>query len=590
MVQFQVSNKHGRQQFEHVSGPIEFGRGPRRDTAPRCVIQNDLYVSKDHVRVEELPNGLIRISNLSQRNPIWLGDNTTVAPGQERELALPIRLTVGETAIGIDAVAPDPVDREALATIAKPIRPSRLAGAKPAVLPLSDSPDAETLTNWFETVIAVQRAAAGSAEFYEQTAQALVDLVGLDRGVILLRRGDAWEPVARAGTGTAPGHEFSRTILQMVLAERRTFYQSAAAAPVTTSLQGVEAVVASPVFDANDQVVGIIYGSRTRIDPGRGLGIGPLEAQVVQLLASAVGAGLARLEQEAEAGRLRVQFEQFFSPALAYELQRNPRLLEGQEREVTILFSDIRGFSRLSERMEPAEICRLVREVMNELTSQVRAHDGVVVDYSGDGMMAMWNAPADQPDHAALACRAALAMQTAVPRLSEQWSARLGGPLCLGLGLNTGPALVGNTGSQDKFKYGPLGYTVNLASRVEGATKQLGIPTLITGSTRVLLRDRFATRRLCKVRAVGLTTAVELCELYAEEASPEWLAHREAYESALALYEAGQWAACCKALYPLLAGQEGHYDIPSLSLARRALECLTAPPRVFDPIVELSSK
>jgi len=317
MVQFQVSNKHGRQQFEHASGPIEFGRGPRRDTVPRCVIQNALYVSKDHVRVEELPSGLIRVSNLSQRNPIWLGDNTTVAPGQERDLPLPIRLTVGETAIGIDAVAPDPVDREALATIAKPVRPSRLAGAKPAVLPLSDSPDAETLTNWFETVIAVQRAAAGSAEFYEQTAQALVDLVGLDRGVILLRRGDAWEPVARAGTGTAPGHEFSRTILQMVVAERRTFYQSAAAAPVTTSLQGVEAVVASPVFDANEQVVGIIYGSRTRIDPGRGLGIGPLEAQVVQLLASAVGAGLARLEQEAEAGRLRVQFEQFFSPALA---------------------------------------------------------------------------------------------------------------------------------------------------------------------------------------------------------------------------------------------------------------------------------
>ena len=95
--------------------------------------------------------------------------------------------------------------------------------------------------------------------------------------------------------------------------------------------------------------------------------------------------------------------------------------------------------------------------------------------------------------------------------------------------------MAGNTGSKQKFKYGPLGHTVNLASRVEGATKQFDIPVLITGSMRALLGDSFATRRLCKVRVVGIAGAVDLYELYAEGAPVEWLARRDQYESALAL-------------------------------------------------------
>src|SRR5262249_43968559 len=151
--------------------------------------------------------------------------------------------------------------------------------------------DAETLSQWFETVIAVQRAATGSPEFYEQTAEALVDLVGLDRGLVLLRRGDDWEVVARYPAG--PGeHEFSHTILGRGLREHRTFYQPAPPSATSSSLRGIEAVVASPIFDARDQVAGALYGSRTRLMGPEGPGVGPLEAQVVQILASAVGAGL----------------------------------------------------------------------------------------------------------------------------------------------------------------------------------------------------------------------------------------------------------------------------------------------------------
>ncbi len=593
MLRFAVSNKREHQQFEHAAGPIEFGRGAQRDGVPRCVVQ-DLYVSKDHVRVEELDAGRVRVENLSGRNSIRLADNSVILTGQARDLDTPARLVVGETAIDVDFVA-DTTAEGPLETIASP-HPSTVLGSPPqhSLLELGRTPTPETLTHWFETVIAVQRAAAGSQEFYSQTAKAVVSLVGLDRGMIILRRGGRWAAHARFPDDGAElrGREFSLTILEKVERERRTFFQSSATAASTTeSLQGVEAVVASPIFDTRDQVVGAVYGCRNRFNPHVGLGIGQLEAQVMQLLASAVGVGLARMEQEAEAGRLRVQFEQFFSADLARELQRNPRLLDGQEREVTVLFSDIRGFSGLAMRLGPTDTCNLVAAVMDRLTEHVRAFDGVVVDYSGDGLMAMWNAPADQPDHAVKACRAALAMIADLPALNAEWQDRLGCPLRLGIGLNTGPALCGNTGSRQKFKYGPLGHAVNLGSRVEGATKQLGIPLLITGTTRAKLGDAFATRRLCKVRVVGIREPVDLYELYAEAAAPEWAERRDQYEKALAEFEAGRWVNTCRGLYPLIGdGTSGGTDVPSLTIVARAVEALKSPPEHFDGVIDLTSK
>jgi adenylate cyclase len=589
MLRIQVTNPRERQQFDHLAGPLEFGRGGPRTNVARCMIQ-DLYVSKDHVQVLELPDGRVRIENLSQRNSIRLSDGAVIATGGVHELDLPAHLGVGETVIELRGVR-DSVESQPLQTVAAPL--TRMSGpAAPRLHELGGSPAPEMLAHWFETVIAVQRAAAGSPEFYAYTARAVVELVGLDRGLILLRRDGRWLVQARCPEGDSEytGCDFSLTILDRMERERRTFFQSISGAPSDSqSLTGVESVVAAPVFDPHDQVVGAVYGCRTRWTPRGGLGIGPLEAQVVQLLAAAVGVGLARMEQEEEAARLRVQFEQFFSADLARELQKNPRLLEGQEREVTVLFCDIRGFSRLAERLGPTDSCRLVADVMEAMTARVREHDGVVVDYAGDGLMAMWNAPAEQPDHAAKACRAALAALGDLPRLNVAWKERLGVPLHLGVGLNTGQALCGNTGSRLKFKYGPLGHTVNLASRVEGATKHLGIPLLITGSTHARLGGAFATRRLCRARLVGIREAVDLHELYAESAPPEWLAQRETYERGLALFEAGDWAGAYRVLNQLPVGAEPH-DVSTLYLIRRTLEMMGTHPEHFDGVLELKSK
>jgi signal transduction histidine kinase len=306
MMRLFVTNERERQQLEHVSGPLEFGRGPKRHDVARCVIQ-DPYVSKDHVRVVELGGGKARVENLSQKQPIWLSATVTIPPGGSRDLDLPVRLTVGDTSIDVEPGQSDTVRRELLETIAVPLRIRSIAPTGQSLVTLGGAPSPETLAHWFETVLAVQRAAAGTPEFYDQTARAMVDLVGLDRSLVLLKHGDAWRVMARAFRDEGGlGRDFSYTILTHVVAEGRTFYQSNVRPEnASESLYGVQAVVASPIFDAQDQIVGALYGTRSRPLGGQ-RGIDPLEAQVVQLLASAVGNGLARLEREAEATRLRI--------------------------------------------------------------------------------------------------------------------------------------------------------------------------------------------------------------------------------------------------------------------------------------------
>lgn len=332
-----VTNKRETQQLQHENGPLEFGRGPRRQETPRCIIQ-DPYVSKDHVRVEETIAGQIRVENLSTKQPIWLTSESFIEPGQKCDLSLPLRLVVGDSVIDIDQPKGDTVRREFLDTIAQPVR-AKVVESRPSLMQLGKAPTPETLIQWFETVVALQRAAVGSPEFYQQTAQALVDLVGMDRALVLLRLGDAWKVAARAFHDEGgSGREFSHTILQRVVEEKRTFFQSGGKMSQTESLQGVQAVVASPILDSADNVVGIVYGSRSYTMRTRD--IGPLDAQIVQLLAGIVGSGLVRLEKEAEANRMRIAME-----AAAQADQAKSKFLSSMSHELRTPLNAIIGYS-----------------------------------------------------------------------------------------------------------------------------------------------------------------------------------------------------------------------------------------------------
>lgn len=213
--------------------------------------------------------------------------------------------------------------------------------------------------------------------------------------------------------------------------------------------------------------------------------------------------------------RLREQeFGQFFTPELARHFVRHPeRLKIGRDAEVTVMFCDIRGFSRISERLQPDETVHWLSDVMGAFSDCVIKHRGVLVDYIGDELMAMWGAPEELPNHAELACRAALDILDSLPELDRRWQHFVQDKTAVGIGINTGIARVGNTGSHRKFKYGPLGHTVNLASRVQGANKYLGTSLLVTGETHRQLGSGFVSRRLCKARVLNIVDPVELFAL-----------------------------------------------------------------------------
>src|SRR5262249_51462191 len=181
--------------------------------------------------------------------------------------------------------------------------------------------------------------------------------IGFDLALILLRRDASWEVVARFVTEKARDLGFSQRLLKFVTTEQRTFFQNFESSSHTDSLGQVSAAVVSPIFGLRDEVVGALYGVRV-LAGSLDHRVQPLEAQVVQLLAAAIGANLARVA----ATRTRVQFEQFFSAELVRELERESNLLEDREQEVTILVSDLRGFSGLVERLSPQTTGRLMRD------------------------------------------------------------------------------------------------------------------------------------------------------------------------------------------------------------------------------------
>ena len=598
MLHFTITYNGQTVEIEHSGGPFEFGRGPKRENIARHTV-NDSYVSGNHVLVEEVEYSKVRILNLSQRNSIRLDNNGAINIGASIQVSLPVTFFIGETFIKIEFIADEDEresDGESEALLdsmesAITLNPGQSSGS---LLDLGQSPSPEKLAVWFETLIAVQKSASGSLEFFQDTAQAVVNLIGLDRGLVLMIKNGRWMVQSRFPDEDVEGREFSISVLGKIAKGRKTFYQCGANLQnESESVMGIEAVIASPIFDKAENVVGAIYGVRNKLTAGSGsnIGVNPLEAQIVQLLASSVGAGLARQEQEAEAGRLRVQFEQFFSADLARELQKNPKLLEGHESEITVLFTDIRGFSRISESLNPRETCSLVADVMEELTSCVMAFEGVMVNYSGDGIMAMWNAPAPQSDHAIKACKAALAMVARMPAVQERWKNKVSLPVKVGIGINTGMALCGNTGSKMKFQYGALGHTVNLASRIEGATKVMGVPILISGFTKKLVGSAFATRKLRKIRVIGINEPVDIYHLHAEVSSIEWRSDADIYESALKHYEAREFGPACRDLYPLIANHNENYDTASLSLMAKSIEYLRKPPLPsFNGVEDLESK
>ena len=220
-----------------------------------------------------------------------------------------------------------------------------------------------------------------------------------------------------------------------------------------------------------------------------------------------------RARAGSSASRSAGAFAQYMSPVLVEQLAQSPEklVLGGEEREMTIMFSDMRGFTSISEtyKNDPQGLTALMNRFLTPLTNAILARKGYIDKYMGDAIMAFWNAPLDDKDHQLNACEAALDMLERIDELNQarEQEAKDEGrpfiPLNAGIGLNTGTCVVGNMGSDLKFNYSVFGDSVNLASRLEGQSKEYGFPIIVGSRTALAVKDRFAILELDFIMVKG---------------------------------------------------------------------------------------
>jgi len=274
-----------------------------------------------------------------------------------------------------------------------------------------------------------------------------------------------------------------------------------------------------------------------------------LAAFVVYLSGMLIG----YLRTEAEKRQVRGAFSQYLSPTLVEQLAADPSRLKlgGELREMTFLFCDVRGFTTISEQFKanPQGLTHLINQFLTPMTDIIMARLGTIDKYMGDCIMAFWNAPLDDPEHANHACESALTMFRGLDALNAKLrqeaeaEKRTFYPLNIGIGLNTGECVVGNMGSQQRFDYSVLGDAVNLASRLEGQSKNYGVGIVIGENTRAKAPD-WAHLELDLIAVKGKKEAVRIFTLLGDRAtrdSPEFTALAEVHDRMLRAYRGQQW-------------------------------------------------
>jgi adenylate cyclase len=251
------------------------------------------------------------------------------------------------------------------------------------------------------------------------------------------------------------------------------------------------------------------------------------------------------LVEQKERQKTRQAFGRYLAPAVMEQVLARPEeylKLGGRRYEATVLFSDIRGFTTISEALSPEELGILLNRYMTPMTNLVFEYGGTLDKYIGDAVMAFWGAPLEQSDHAMRACRAALKMMTVVDDLNRDFESAGLPRIAIGIGLSSGPMTIGNMGSDDHFAYTALGDRVNLGSRLEGQTKDYGVDIIISDATHELVKSEMMCRELGALRVKGKYEPVRIFQLIGEYSENQM---RQSFVSefhqGLAAYRAQTW-------------------------------------------------
>jgi len=278
---------------------------------------------------------------------------------------------------------------------------------------------------------------------------------------------------------------------------------------------------------------------------------------------------------------IRNAFKQYLSGAVIEELVKHPERLTlgGEQRTLSIFFSDLQGFTGISEGLNPQELTSLLNEYLTAMTDIIQEEGGTVDKYEGDAIIAFWNAPLPQEDHAGCAVRAALRCQAQLAKMRPELHQRIGKDLFMRIGINTGPVVVGNMGSHNRFNYTILGDAANLASRLEGINKQFGTYTIVSETTFQGMGNAFAARELGLVAVVGRKTPVRIFEPMTHE---EWNARRlalEQFSQALKAFYAGQFKEALSSFEKIQDREKA-----SAAYAARCMQLMAAPPSKWEGV------
>lgn len=289
---------------------------------------------------------------------------------------------------------------------------------------------------------------------------------------------------------------------------------------------------------------------------------------------------------ERKGKQLKKAFSSYVSPDLVKQIEKDPDklVLGGEQRQISILFSDIRGFTTVSESLTPPELVKLLNEYLTPMTRIVLEEHGTLDKFIGDAVMALFNAPLDVPKHAEHSCRAALRMMAELKELNKRFAERGMNTLDIGIGINTGLAVVGNMGADIRFDYTAIGDSVNLASRLEGLNKYYGTHILVSEDTKTEITDpTFVFREVDRVKVKGKHLPVVMYELM--------ISHHDIlpkFDEALKMYRKREFEQAKKTFEELIIKAE---DAPSRLYFARCDEYIADPPPVeWDGVYTAKSK
>ena len=296
--------------------------------------------------------------------------------------------------------------------------------------------------------------------------------------------------------------------------------------------------------------------------------------------------------EERQNRKLLAAFTHYVSPGVIRQLEEHPELLRlgGEEKELTAMFIDIRGFTTLSEGLSPTALVELLNEYFSAMTTVIFENRGTLDKYIGDAIMAFWGAPFPQTDHDVRACRAALQMLAVLNKLQAKWEAVGKPPISIGVGINTGRMLVGNMGSEIRFNFTIMGDEVNLASRLEGINKQFGTRLIISEATHLKVQQHFVARELDLIRVKGKTRPVKIFELLGPAEAFETHRDRvERFHQGLEEYRSGKWEDALEIFQRLTLDYP--QDAPSRIFVKRCQGLLARPPEgVWDGVFVMETK